>query len=289
MIMEETEVPNKQQAVADILEQLINVHYDKAKIWTGWILIAQIVIYLAGVAAVFAPKLPLAYPAVALVLVLVNSWLSARATKFQLTAELLKRQHEYWQGFGQPPLPGQLADLRVEMGETLSEEADGLLREGLKYSSGERPGPERVLENLSESAWFSKHLAGWCSDRLSKLFVASAIVAVVILLIVATSLAGNQVGTIIAKCVSSTLTFLVSVGVLNSWLAFGRFQREAASIEAEAQRLLKHGTVVPFEAQRLLSEYQLLRASAPMIPTWVWTTRRRALNQTWDELKRSTK
>jgi len=272
------------------LQNLINIHYHKAKVWTGWLVAAEILIYMAGVVAVFLPNVPLEYPAVALVIVLITTRISIKAEKFKWVAESLKRQFEYCEGFGQPPSRGQLADLRASVDCTLSDKFDALLKEGLNYSSEQPLGHRRSLENLCESAWFSKHLAGWCSEKLRALFVVCIIGAVVILLIVASSApVGNHVATLIAKCVSSTLTFLVSIGILRSWLAYADFSKEAGSLETEAQRLLEDKSAGAFEAQRLLAEYQLLRATSPSIPTWVWKIRRKTLNQNWAELKRPTK
>ena len=87
-----------------------------------------------------------------------------------------------------------------------------------------------------------------------------------------------------AQCVSVTLSTLLSIGVLHSWLAFRSYSQKAEEIEAESERLSKSGADA-FEAQRTLAEYQLMRASAPTIPTWVWNKQRDCLNKNWNELK----
>jgi hypothetical protein len=198
----------------------VNTAYNKAKGWAGAVLALQVVLFLAGVVAVFAPKVTLSYPWIALPLALVVAWISSQASKFKGMAETAKRQHELLAGFGIAPSGGQLADLRVNLPKGLPEETDKFLRQGITYSSGKPPGPVRVLENLSESAWFTKHLAEWCCILLRAVFVISLVVAVSLLLISATTLAGTPVGLGAAKCVAATLLFLISIGTLRSWMAY---------------------------------------------------------------------
>ncbi len=278
----ETEKTNK------ILEKLVNLHFKKAKVWGGTHVLLQVLLYLAGVVAVFVPSVTTSYPPVALVLALIGAWLSGQASKFKGVADSLKRQHEYWQGLGPSPPTGLLADMRVNITGDLSEEENRLLREGLTFSSSKAVGPARVLENLSESTWFTKHLAGWCATALCTVFVLTLTGAVILLLVSAASLGDLTVRVAAAKCVAATFTFLLSIGVVRSWLAFSRYSQKAGEIEAEAQRLLKTGNADTLTAQRVLGEYQLLRASAPLIPTWVWEWQRNKLNDNWRELKCAT-
>lgn len=269
----------------DIIEGLVNQAYDKAKWWAGSVIGLQTALFIAGIIAIFFSKFTLSYPWIALPLALLGAWMSGRAAKFKGMAERAKRQHEYLAGFGVAPSGGMLADLRVGLANELPAETDRLLRQGITYSSGKPPGVARVLENLCESGWFTKHLADWCACTLRALFLATVGIAVVLLLFSATSLSGTPVGIVAAKFVAATMIFLISIGTLRSWLAYAALSQKAGDIDAEADRLLAAGKLDAFEAQRLLSEYQLSRASAPLVPTWVWRLRRETLNKHW-ELKR---
>jgi len=269
----------------DVIEGLVNQAYDKAKWWSGSVIGLQTTLFVAGVIAIFFSKFTLSYPWIALPLALLGAWMSGRAAKFKGMAERAKRQHEYLAGFGVAPSRGMLADLRVSLARELPEETDRLLRLGITYSSGKPPGAARVLENLCESGWFTKHLADWCACALRALFLGTVVIAVTLLLLSATSLSGTPVGIVAAKFVAATLIFLISIGTLRSWLAYAALSQKAGDIDAEASRLLAAGKLDAFEAQRLLAEYQLARASAPLVPTWVWRFRRDTLNKHW-ELKR---
>jgi hypothetical protein len=274
-----------QSELQTIIEGLVNHAYDKAKRWAGLVILLQSILFLAGVAAIILPSFTLSYPWIALPLALVGAWMSGQAAKFKGMAEQAKRQHEYLAGFGMTPSRGILADLRVSLARELPEEADRLLCQGITYSSGKPPGAARVLENLCESGWFTKHLANWCACSLRALFLITVTIAISLLLLSATSLSGASVGIVAARFVAATLTFLISIGTIRFWLAYAALSKKAGDIDAEASRLLEAGKLDAFEAQRLLAEYQLTRASAPFVPTWVWRLRRDILNKHW-ELKR---
>jgi hypothetical protein len=265
----------------DVIEGLVNQAYDKAKWWAGSAIGLQAALFVAGVAAIFFAEFTLSYPWIALPVALVAALISGRASKFKGMAERAKRQHEYLAGFGVVPSRGMLADLRVSLGRELPPETDRLLRKGITYSSGKPPGAERVLENLCESAWFTKHLADWCARALRALFVGTVGIAVALLLLSATSLSGTPVGIVAAKFVAATLIFLISIGTLRSWLAYTALSQKAGDVDIEAGRLLTAGNPDAFEAQRLLAEYQLSRASSPLVPTWVWRLRRDFMNKNW--------
>lgn len=266
----------------DVIEGSVNQAYDKAKWWAGSAIALQAALFVAGVAAIFFTKFTLSYPWIALPLALLAALISGRASKFKRMAERAKRQHEYLAGFGLAPSRGMLADLRVSLGRELPADTDRLLRQGITYSSGKPAGAARVLENLCESGWFTKHLADWCACALRALFLGTVGIAVALLLLSATSLSGTPVGIVAAKFVAATLIFLISIGTLRSWLAYAALSQKAGDIDVEAGRLLTAGNPDKFEAQRLLAEYQLARASAPLVPTWVWRLRRDFLNGNWE-------
>lgn len=264
-----------------VLQSLLNAAYAKAKVWGFVYLILQATLFIVGVVAVFVPGVSLSYPWYALPLALVGVWITARAGRYKGIAEQLKRQHEYVEGFGHPPAKRTLANLRMELPDDLAPKLDQLLREGITYASEKPFGAARVVENLCESSWYSQHLAGFCASCLRAIFVLTLIIAIVLLLLSAITLTGTPVGIGAAKCVSATLLFLISVGTLRFWLSYQSFSRKSEQTESEATRLSAIAEPDLCETQRLLAEYQLARASAPLIPTWVWIILRKRLNKNW--------
>jgi hypothetical protein len=265
----------------DVLETLVNRAYDRAKRWAGAVLILQSGLFVAGALAIFWPFLTLTYPWLAVPLVLLGAWISARASKYKSLAEGAKRQHEYVAGFGVKPSLRELANLRQSLQKQLSPEAGALLKQGITYASEEPHGPRRALENLSESAWFSKHLAAHCVHWVAATFIITLLIAISLLLWAVVEVSGTAGGATAAKSFAATFTFLISVGSIRSWVGYAKLERKADKIDGDATAMLGIADPSNFEVQRLLTEYQVSRASAPLIPTWIWKIHRDSMNEDW--------
>ena len=263
----------------NVLKTLVNRAYDRAKRWAGGVLILQSCLFIAGVMAVFWPVWTLNYPWLAVPVALFGAWVAARAATFKGMAESAKRQHEYVEGFGVKPSGSQLADLRQDLQKELSPDAVELLGLGITYASEESYGPRRALENLCESAWFTKHLARRCVYWVAGAFIVTFVIGISMLLYSAAKASGTEAGAAAAKSVAATFTFLISVGSIRSWVSYAKLSAKAEKSDADATRMLGTANPSMFEVQRLLMEYQVARASAPLIPTWIWRIHRNAMNE----------
>jgi hypothetical protein len=266
----------------EVLGTLVNRAYDRAKRWSGAGLILQVVLFGAGVVAIFWPAVTLSYPWVAVPLALMGAEIARRAATYKGLAETAKRQHEYVVGFGVKPSLGQLADLRQSLQKEMSGEDDELLKKGITYASNEQVGPRRALENLCESSWFTKHLANQCVMWVAATVIIALTIGVSLLLWTTSSLAPTAGGLAAAKSVAASFIFLISVGSIRSWVAYAKLSHKAKDIDSEASRLLNTDAPSAFDVQRLLTEYQVSRASAPLIPTWIWKIHRTSMNADWE-------
>ena len=263
----------------EVLHSLVNAAYDRAKFWAGFVHLSQTVLFVGGVVAVFTSRFSLAYPWVAVPVAMICSILAAYASECKGLAESLKRRLENWSGFGRPLSTRMLADFRQKLPGGLAPEFDQLLREGNTYASPEQPGPRRSAQNLSESAWFSHHLAGWCASALGVILFLTLCSSLSLLLYSAISVPSTTAAVLAAKCISATLLFMLSGGAWRAWRSYMSFSTRAKEIAAEAADLAAEDATDVGEVQRLWGEYQLARASAPLIPTWVWRLRRRRLDE----------
>ncbi len=219
----------------DVLEKLVNRAYDRAKRWSPGEYLYFKPGSFAAVLAIFWPAWTLTYPWLAFPIALFGAWISARASKFKSMAESAKRQHEYVVGFGVKPSGAQLADLRQDLKNELSPEMANLLKLGITYASGEPQGPRRGLENLCESAWFTKHLARRCVFWVAGTFIVTLVVGVSLLLYSTANISGTEAGTAAAKSVAATFTFLISVGSIRSGVGYAKLSRKAEKIDGEAR------------------------------------------------------
>lgn len=283
-----TAIPGGNPGMAvDVLGTLVNRAYDRAKLWAGAGLVLQGTLFGAGVLAIFWPSVTLSYPWVAMPLALVGAEIARRASNYKGMAETAKRQHEQVVGFGIKPSTGQLADLRQSLQKEMTPEADQLFKLGITYASNAPYGPRRALENLCESAWYTRHLASRCVLWVGATVLISLTVAISLLLWSAASLGGTTAGLAAAKSVAATFTFLISVGSIRSWVGYAKIGQKAKDIDSEACKLLSRRDAEACDAQRLLTEYQVARASAPLVPTWIWKIHRTSMNEDW-KLRSST-
>lgn len=276
--MSTTPHPPERQTV---LVRLQNAAYQKAKFWTVALVSLQAFLFAGGLVSIFSGWWSLSYPWLAFPLAAAGAVMAARATHLKARAELIKRQHEFIDGLGTAPSPRTLANLQAELPPDLKPEVDRLLTEGVTFASTEFVGLARALDNLRESSFFSHHLARLCAGYLLALMIVTGVTAVSFLLFCLHTLHDASAGVTAARAIAATLVFLISVGTLKSWRGYARFSANADQAHAEAARLLKETALEPCDAHRAIAEYQLARAGAPMIPTFVWKLHRDRLNKIW--------
>jgi hypothetical protein len=155
------------------------------------------------------------------------------------------------------------------------------------FASEEPPSTRRALENLQESAWWSKHL----SERMRSYYLAGTcllvVIAVLVLLVSIQTIDDNQTLSSLGRIVTSVLTLVFSLNLFRSVLGYHNFSVKAGQIEKSTENLLASQGVQESEVIKLLmSEYQLGRASAPLLPTWLWNRMEDELNATWKQYRR---
>ncbi len=268
--------------IEDALRTSVNFAYDRAKRWAGGLLALQGFLFVGSITAMLAPALTLTYPWVALPLAALNTFVALRASRIKGVAEDAKRRHEYFEAFGETPSARWLADFRMVHHGRLPETVEALLRQGITYASSKVSGPERAMEMLSESAWYSRHLAAWCATALAILIAVSLTLALAILLYLLASLGDASAGEVASRAIAGTLLLLVSLGVVRNYTAYAGFSKKSEKTDEAASALLESGREIDhFDAQRLFAEYQLARAGTPLIPTWVWKINRHRLNENY--------
>jgi hypothetical protein len=153
------------------------------------------------------------------------------------------------------------------------------------FASQGTQGTRRALENLQESAWWSKHL----TERMWWYYaIATAllfILSLIILLINIYIFDDKNVLSSVGRIITSTLILTISLNLSRYILNYHNFSLKSGNIEAIANSLLKSSTLQESEVIKLWNEYHLARSSAPLIPTWLWNTMRDRLNETWRQYR----
>lgn len=276
-----------QKPEISILRRAIHEAYAAGKFWQNVTIGAQTGIFGLGVLAVFWPTFSPSYPPVAIASVVTLAAIKMRANFLKGQAESHKRVHEYYDSFGGQVPTALLADLEASTPERLSPEKLTELDKGLEFASTSPPGERRALENIQESAWWSKIGARCTRNILLTTFILVAVFAIILL--VALSLHNNvaamQAHTAAGKIIAATLLCVFSFNLLPGLWGFHRFAIKAQEVDADCERKLSESEIIPLEAFRLMAEYQIARASAPLIPTFIWKFKKVKLNRAWSRHK----
>lgn len=266
------------------LAHLLNIAASKAKSWAASVILLHLFIFSGGILSIFSPAWSLAYPYIAFPIAALSGWLSLRSAQLKSRSEQIKRHLEYLDGLGVGPTQNQMANIRAELPESLSADVNPLLAVGVSYSSVHPPGLKRLLENLSESAFFSHHLARKSAYYLSVVVTAATVISISALFFCLRSTSVTSTAVDVSRAIAVTLAFIISIGSIKNIVGYLSFSSKAENTLAEATRALSSAAAPEaIAAYRLASEYQLARAGAPHNPTWVWHIHRAYLNKIWAE------
>ncbi len=265
---------------------LCQVYFTLAKRWARFSLVCKLAGFLVGVLTVLLPLVPAYAPVLVFMLAMMADWLAWRSDTHKGIAEAWLRKLDGRDSFDWAISGAELSDLlmrspskvdKLVIAKALSEEY---------FASKEPPGTRRALENLQESAWWSKHL----SERMRNYYLAGTCLlvasAVLVLLISVQAIDNKQTLSSLGRIVTSVLTLVFSLNLFRSVLGYHNFSVKAGQIEKSTENLLASQGVQESEAIKLMSEYQLARASAPLIPTWLWNRMEGELNATWKQYRR---
>lgn len=264
---------------------LCQVYFTLAKRWARFSLLCKLAGFLVGVLTSLLPLVPAYAPVMVFMLAMIADWLAWRSDTHKGTGEAWLRKLDGRDSFGWAISGAELSDLlmrspskvdKLVVAKALSEEY---------FASKEPPGTRRALENLQESAWWSKHL----SERMRSYYLVGTCLlvasAVLILLTSVQAIDDKQILSSLGRIVTSVLTLVFSLNLFRSVLGYHNFSVKAGQIEKSTENLLASQSVQESEAIKLMSEYQIARASAPLIPTWLWHRMADELNATWKQYR----
>ncbi len=214
-------------------------------------------------------------------LTVILSLLQWRADTLQGKAEALKRKLEFQDGLGWKISEQEKADLILEVSNTVKKAGFGT-EDSPYFDSREEVSAQRAVENLNQSAWYTKHLARKMSLFL---FVLSSISLglFVLTLVVFHSMPFQRWEATVGRILVTVVALLVAYGYLRIGFQYRSLSSQAERANESASRLLELETLTEIQAIRILHEYQIARAIAPLIPDWLWRRNKTELNNLWEQ------
>jgi hypothetical protein len=196
-------------------------------------------------------------------------------------AQGLRRKLEMLDSFAWEISGRELSDLVARCSRSVKKAAKQQTSPEPYYASQEPPGPKRGVENVMESAWWSKHLSEamfWICVSIISLAVVGSFAALIVSIL---SIANQAALVAIARVVTSVLLLTLSFGMIRLAVGYYSFAERAGRVEGQAESLLRGRRINQTDSIKLLHEYQLARSSAPIIPEWIWRWKRDELNALW--------
>lgn len=256
--------------------------FERAKAWWVGTLVARVVSFVLSGALVLSGAIPQLAPYLIAALALLAEGLQWRSDVIKGSAESLKRKLEYHNAFGWAITGYEMAQYLLQVPR---KSIQRLPREGEGepyFASTQGIGPTRALENVRESAWWSKNQAERLGHICFGITALAFLVALAILLFAVQAVDDPSARSGIGRIVTATITFVVSFGLIRLALGYAGFAKAAARVVESAEQALGAGGGEMIQAIKLLHDYQLARASAPLLPTWYYNRIRGHLNRLWD-------
>ena len=250
---------------------------------TAWAL--KILAFLLGAISVSLSIFPKASPFVTAGLILLAELCLWRSDRLKSLAQTLHRKLDMEDSFGWKISAAEMSDVLARSPFDLNSLARQDDMGSNYWASKETPGSKRAVENVQESAWWSKHLAEsmWlvCLAWPCILLIGSVSL---LIFSIQTFQDADQLSNA-AKIVTSAILLIFSLGFIRFTVGYFSFSKKSERIEEAATAMLKSATIDNVEAIKLWQEYQLARSTAPMLPTWIWKRRQVKLNLLWNQYR----
>ena len=185
--------------------------FQEAKIW--WVIstICRLIVYMFSILIIFWGIWPEISPLVATFLSITSELLLWQSDRVKDISERLLRKLDMHDSFGWEISGAEMSDLLLDVSKRTRMRAHNGNVDHNYFSSKEFPGVLRALENLQESAWWSKHLARKSGFVYLWLAVISVVLSITLVIVSIETVPNYSVLSNIGRTVTATIALLFSV------------------------------------------------------------------------------
>jgi hypothetical protein len=250
------------------------------KKWWGISWALKILTFLLGLAAIFLTDTSIYVPIGVVVVSYISEALNIYASDYRGQAESLSRKIDLRNSFNWKIKDTEIADVMQRLPDSF-DDISTTEEDDVYFTSSEGTGWKRAMQNLQESAWYTKNLA-----KKMKLYcfigsVSIPSVCLVSLLLIILNKNVTEQQTFAVRITTATLLLLVSSGLLQFTKSYDNLIKKAEAAETQATNLLESTKDETFPAIRAFNEYHLAKALAPPLPDWLWNRNEEKLNKNW--------
>lgn len=261
--------------------------YEIAKGWLILSMLCKLATFALGVGAILFASLSQASPFLVAFLSAASELSAWQSDRRRGLAEALRRKVDLEDSLGWPISRVEMSDLLVRIPSKVCKKVEGQTGRKPYFDSKEPPGVKRALENVRESAWWSKHLAEKAYSIYLTVMLILVLISLIVLVVSIQTIQDFDMLSNIGRVATSTIMLIFSLSLLRSTIGYYRFSDGAGRIEAQAEQLLNSNCEDSIQAIKTVNEYHLIRATAPAIPTWLWKFYRDMFNESWTSYRSS--
>ena len=250
----------------ELLLSISTRYYETAKRFLAGYVLLRLSIYVLGVLVISFSIISEIAPFIIVGLTILSEISMFASDIKKGTAESIRRKLDAADSLGWPISKVEISDLLVN---TPARYTDRLIKAGDEsewFASTESIGVQRALENIQESAWWSKHLSGamwvYCLSALLALVAASITALIVSVYTIQDYAALKSIG----RVVTATLMLTLSLGLFRFIFGYHTFSQKASHIEERIESLFSIPNLAEIDAIKVMNEYNLARAAAPLLP-----------------------
>lgn len=264
------------------IQGMMRKQFDIAKCYMNLSILCNLLILVLNIIVTVTGRFEKFLALIVVLLVVLSfifSWISDRLRD---KAELMLRRFEMYDGLGWAIDAKEVSDLRASAPEQVKKAAKDLPISNIYFTSQAISGPQRLLKNLEESAWWTKQQAIRMSRWTGIFSVCVFAMALISLIIALQSGLNEHTADSIAKVIIALIVFIVSGGFIRQAFDYWQLSDAANQTEQQSIHLSKSNGTVEM-AINLLHDYQIARMTAPLLPSGLWKLLQDELNELWEQ------
>lgn len=254
--------------------------------WWKYTVVARVAVFLMGVVVLLIPALSGALVILASVINIASVFMQMRSDYWKAAGQRAARSYEWQDGMGVEISPAARTDLLscVSDKNLIKEIVNSTRKYDYDYySSPEKPGIRRLIDIHMESALWSKTEAREMAKYVGGIVALVVFAALFILIFTVINVLDHNSQENIGKVIMSAIVFTFTAGFVRLPFDYQNFAKQAENIEREAETFLKINSQDEKEGIRISHNYQLARASAPLLPPWIYWRVKDKANILWEQ------
>ncbi len=240
----------------------------------------RVAVFLIGAVAVFQPAPPRYLPQVLFLLAVAAELLHWRSDVIKGQCDSLLRKLDLCSSFDMEISEADRRDIVTDLPPKIRKRFSGSAVPDTYFTSSTPASPAKAVENLVESAWYTRRQASMMTRVCVVLICLMVTLAVVGLMGTSNEVGSAATRVNVSKVVTGWLLLIFSLGMVRHGLAYYQLAVRSERTYTTGLHLLKGDITAP-DAIKQWYEYQIGRASSPLLPDLLWKMMQKNLNDGW--------